>query len=166
VSSSVNQLSSILKKLDPGYPPVIHFVDQDFEQNYHSQQRVGTLASIFGSLAILISCMGLFGLATFSAAQRVKEIGIRKVLGATVLQIAGLLSSDFLGLIVLSACIAFPLGWMGMQHWLQQFDYRASIGGWIFLAVGIPALLIVLATVGVQAVRAAVADPASSLRSE
>ena len=166
VAASVASISSILKRMDPEYPPIVHFVDQDFALNYYSQQRVGALASIFGSLAVLISCMGLFGLATFAAEQRVKEIGIRKVMGASVLKITSMLSADFLKLVALAALIAFPLGWMGMHQWLQQFDYRVGIGWTIFAAAGMSAALIVLATVSVQAVKAAMANPVRSLRSE
>jgi putative ABC transport system permease protein len=163
---SVGQLETILKKLNPGYPAVIHFVDQDFERNYRSQKITGSLSGIFGLLAILICCMGLFGLAAFAAEQRIKEIGIRKVLGARVYQIAGLLTADFLKLVILSALIAFPFGWVSMTDWLQQFDYRISVGWWVFLVAGLSAFGIVLITVGFQAIRAALANPVDNLRNE
>jgi putative ABC transport system permease protein len=147
VAASIATIGTILKRIDPEYPPVVHFVDQDFARNYFSKQRVGALATIFGSLAVLISCMGLFGLATFAAEQRVKEIGIRKVMETSALKITGTLSADFLKL---AALIAFPLGWMGMHRWLQQFDYRVEIGWKIFAAAGMSAALIVLATVSMQ----------------
>ena len=166
LARSVQLLERMLSKLNPGYPPVIQFADQDFEQNYSSQQLTGAMASVFGTLAILICCMGLLGLTIFAAELRRKEISIRKVLGASVYQITTLLSADFLKLVVLAALVAFPLGWLAMQNWLQQFDYRIVIGWWLFLAVIAFGFLIALATTMMQTLRAAVENPIKNLKKE
>jgi ABC-type antimicrobial peptide transport system permease subunit len=121
---------------------------------------------VFAALAIVISCLGLFGLAAYTAERRTKEIGIRKVLGASVPGIAGLLSKDFLQLVLLSCIIAFPLAWWAMNSWLQDFQYRISIHWWVFVAAGILSVLIALATISFQAIKAAVANPVKSLRTE
>ena len=117
-------------------------------------------------LAILIACLGLFGLVTYAAEQRIREIGIRKVLGASVSNIAGMLSTDFLKLVIISAAIAFPLAWWTMDKWLQSFAYRVNISWWVFLIAGILALFIALITVSFQSIKAAVANPVKSLRTE
>jgi putative ABC transport system permease protein len=163
LARSVEQLQDILKKLSPGYPPVIHFVDQDFEQNFSRQRLTGALASVFGVLAIIISCMGLFGLTIFAAELRRKEISIRKVLGASVFQITRLLSANFLKLVMLAALIAFPLGWLAMHDWLEQFDYRISIGWWLFLSVMIFGFFIAFATMTLQTIKAALESPVKNL---
>jgi putative ABC transport system permease protein len=163
LARSVEQIQGILKKINPGYPPVIHFVDQDFEQNFNRQRLTGSLASVFGVLAVIISCMGLFGLTIFAVELRRKEISIRKVLGASVYQITGLLSADFLRLVMLAALIAFPLGWLAMHDWLQQFDYRISIGWWLFLSVMIFGFFIALTTTMLQTLRTALEPPVKNL---
>jgi len=117
-------------------------------------------------LAIVIACLGLFGLITYAAEQRVKEIGIRKVLGASVSNITGMLSKDFLKLVIISSAIAFPLAWWGTHKWLEGFAYRVSIGWWVFCIAGILALLIAVLTISFQAIKAAVASPVKSLRTE
>jgi ABC-type antimicrobial peptide transport system permease subunit len=164
LASSIQQLERILKKINPGYPPVIQFVDQDFEQNYHRQQLTMALASVFGTLAIIICCMGLLGLTIFAAELRRKEISIRKVLGASVFQITRLLSADFLKLVVLAAVIAFPLGWLAMHNWLQQFDYRMTIDWWLFLGVIAFGFFIALVTIMLQTLRTAVENPVKNLK--
>jgi putative ABC transport system permease protein len=166
LAKSVQQLEHILSTINPGYPPVIQFADQDFEQNYRSQQLTGALASVFGTLAILICSMGLLGLTIFAAELRRKEISIRKVLGASIYQIARLLSGDFLKLVILAALIAFPLGWLAMRNWLQQFDYRVVFGWWLFLAVIAFGFLIALATTLIQTLRTAVENPIKNLKRE
>jgi putative ABC transport system permease protein len=133
---------------------------------YKDDQRTGTLFSVFAIAAILISCLGLFGLATYTAQVKTKEIGIRKVLGASVTSLIRLLSKEFIVLIVTAFVIATPIAWYFMSKWLQDFAYRLNINWWIFLVTGLLAIIIALLTVGFQAVKAAVANPVKSLRTE
>ena len=133
---------------------------------YRAEQRAGTIALIFSVLAIFIACLGLFGLATFIAEQRTKEIGIRKVLGASVQGIVGMLSKDFLKLVTIAFMIAVPVAWYAMNVWLRGFAYRISLSWWIFIAAGVAAFLIALITVSFQAIKAAIANPVTSLRTE
>ena len=142
------------------------FLDDAFNNMYQAERRVGKIALSFAVLAIFIACLGLFGLATYIAEQRTKEIGVRKVLGASVSNIVSMLSKDFLKLVLISAIIAFPLAWWAMNKWLQDFAYRVNIGWWIFIAAGFIALLIAVITVSTQAIRAAIANPVKSLRTE
>ena len=141
-------------------------MDDDFNATYEAEQRVGKIALSFSVLAIFIACLGLFGLVTYAAEQRTKEIGIRKVLGASVSNIVQLLSKDFLKLVFLSAVVAFPLAWWAMHQWLQDFAYRINIGWWVFVIAGFTAVFIALITVSFQAVRAALANPVDNLRTE
>ena len=166
VKSLVSKVESTWKKMAPGMPFSYRFLDDAFEQMYRTEQRTGKLAMAFAVLAILIACMGLFGLATYAAEQRIKEIGIRKVLGASVNNIVEMLSKDFLKLILISAIIAFPLAWWAMHSWLQDFAYRIDMPWWVFLLAGVIALFIALATVSFQAIRAALSNPVKSLRTE
>ncbi|HXR83702.1 MAG TPA: ABC transporter permease [Hanamia sp.] len=166
LQKTITKLQGIVQKADPTQSFDYHFVDKDFEQKFHYQQFIGSLATIFGCLAIFISCLGLFGLASFVAEQRKKEIGVRKVLGASVHGITALLSKDFLKLVFISCLIAFPVAWWMMNNWLQNYDYRTDLSLWIFAAAGVGALLITLLTVSFQAIKAAVANPVKSLRSE
>jgi Predicted permease. len=133
---------------------------------YTSEQRVGKIAIIFSTLAILIACLGLFGLATFIAEQRTREIGIRKVLGASVQGIVGLLSKDFLKLVTISFIIAAPVSWWIMNYWLNDFVYRIRVEWWIIGIAGIFALLIAMGTVSFQAIKSAIANPVKSLKTE
>ena len=166
IQRTISKLQSIVQKADPTQSFDYHFVDKDFEQKFRSQQFIGSLATIFGCLAIFISCLGLFGLASFVAEQRKKEIGVRKVLGASVHGITRLLSKDFLKLVFISCLIAFPIaGWI-MHNWLQSYEYRTNLSWWIFAAAGVGALSITLLTVSFQAIKAAIANPIESLRSE
>jgi putative ABC transport system permease protein len=142
------------------------FMDSDFDGLYRAEQRMGQLSILFSALVILIACLGLFGLAAYAAEQRTSEIGIRKILGASIPNIVGLLSKDFGRLIGLAILIATPLAWVGMDKWLQNFAYRATISPWLFvLAAGI-VVLIAAATTIYQSFRAAVANPVDTLRSE
>ncbi len=141
-------------------------MDEVFQQRYLSETMVGKLTNYFAGIAIIISCLGLFGLAMFTAQQRTKEIGIRKVLGASVTGIVAMLSKDFLKLVLLANIIAWPLAWYFMNDWLQNFAYRISINWWIFGTAALATLLIALVTVSFQAVRAAIANPVRSLRRE
>ncbi|MEO6722249.1 MAG: ABC transporter permease [Ferruginibacter sp.] len=160
------QIEGVMKKANPSYPFNYVFVDDQFNNMFRSEMLVSKLSRLFATLAIIISCLGLFGLASYTAEQRTKEIGIRKVLGASVKGITGLLSKDFLQLVFVSCLIAFPVAWWAMNNWLQNFQYRTSINWWIFIAAGVLAILIALFTVSFQAIRAAVANPVKSLRTE
>ncbi|HET6994153.1 MAG TPA: ABC transporter permease [Chitinophagaceae bacterium] len=154
------------KAMVPERPFSYRFLDDAFNQMYDEEQRVGKIAMSFALLAIIIASLGLFGLATYMAEQRTKEIGVRKVLGATVGNIVSMLSRDFLRLVVIAAVFAFPLAWWFMHSWLQDFAYRVNISWWIFIAAAVIALLIALATVSFQAIKAAIANPVKSLRTE
>ncbi len=160
------KLASVFKKTDASTPFDYHFIDQDFERKFKQQKFVGALASIFGGLAIFISCLGLFGLSAFVAEQKRKEIGIRKVLGASVSSIAQLLSKEFLKLVLVSCFIAFPIGYWFMLHWLQDYEYRVNIDWPVFALTAIITLLIAFATISFQSIKAALANPVKSLRSE
>jgi len=154
------------KKFNPKYPFDYLFADDIFQQQYKSEMMIGQLATIFTGLAIFISCLGLFGSTMFMAEQRTKEIGIRKVLGASVTSIVGLLSIDFLRLVLFANLLAWPIAYYAMNSWLQDFAYRIAISWWIFALAGISALVIALLTVSFQAVKAAVANPGKSLHTE
>ena len=166
VNQLIAQVQSKWKSLASGLPFRYRFLDESFDEMYRSEQRVGKIALVFSVLAIFIACLGLFGLATFIAEQRTKEIGIRKVLGASVQGIVQMLSKDFMKLVAISFVIAAPLAWYFMNKWLQDFAYRVSISWWIFVAAGLAALLIALLTVSFQAIRAAISNPVKSLRTE
>jgi ABC-type antimicrobial peptide transport system permease subunit len=159
-------LESIFKKYNPGSPFLYSFIDDEYAKKFLAEQRIGNLASVFASLAIFISCIGLFGLASFVAEQRTKEIGVRKILGAGVFTLWGLLSRDFLKLVIISFCIAMPLAWYGMSKWLMNYEHRTGISWWIFAASGSGLLLITLLTVSFQSLRAATMSPVNSLRTE
>ena len=137
-----------------------------FKNYVDTEVRVGKLATFFAILAIFISCLGVFGMASFTAEQRTKEIGVRKVLGATVLNVWQLLNKDFVWLVIIAFIIAVPLSYYFMYNWLQNYTYRTTLSWWIFAATGIGALLITLLTVSFQAVKAAIANPVKSLRTE
>src|SRR6202012_5782545 len=162
----VGQIGDIWRQMAPSQPFAYQFMDDAFENIYRTEQRMGGISLSFSLLAIFIACLGLFGLAAYAAEQRTREIGIRKVLGASVGGIVSLLSRDFLRLVVVSAVLAFPLAWWAMHHWLQDFAYRITIGWEIFVLAGGIALGIALVTVSFQAVKAALANPVKSLRSE
>ena len=157
---------AIFKKYNASYPFDYQFVDQEYASNFDNEQRTKTMAALFAALAVFISCLGLFGLSAYVAESRVKEIGVRKVLGASVSNIAGLLSLDFVRLVLISVAIGSPLAWYGMNRWLSDYTYRITIGWGIFVVGGLLAIVIALATVSFQAVRAARANPVKSLRSE
>jgi putative ABC transport system permease protein len=164
--SAIAAAEKIWKKYNPSLAFNYEFLDDTYTKMYKSDQRTGSLFNIFAAIAIFISCLGLFGLATFTAERRFKEIGIRKVLGASVGQIIGLLSKDFLLLVLLSFLIAAPVAWFFMSRWLQDFVYRIDLSWWIFALAGVLALVIAFATVSMQSIRAAVANPVKSLRTE
>ncbi len=163
---AVAQIESVIKKDNPLYPFQYRFVDEQFNQMFLSEMLVSKLSRVFAVLAICISCLGLFGLAAFTAERRTKEIGIRKVLGAGVMRLAGMLSGEFMKLIGISSLIAFPIAWYAMHSWLQNYAYHITINWWVFLAAGVTSILIALITISFQTIRAAVVNPITSLRSE
>ncbi|MFB0496357.1 putative ABC transport system permease protein [Mucilaginibacter sp. OAE612] len=150
---------------NPATPFEYHFLDQEFDDMYKVEQRIGSILTAFTLVTIFISCLGLFGLAVFSTRQRVKEVGVRKVLGASVFSIVKLVSGDFLKLVIISVIIASPIAWYVMHKWLQDFAYKISIQIWVFIAAGTVAILIAFITVSVQSLKAALANPVKSLRS-
>jgi putative ABC transport system permease protein len=166
IPSILKQVESKWKTMAPGMPFSYRFMDDSFDDLYRTEQRVGSLALIFSILAIVIACLGLFGLATFIAEQRTKEIGIRKVLGSSVTGIVQLLSTDFLKLVAIAFILAVPIAWYAMHRWLEDFAYRIDISWWIFISAGVLALLIAFVTVSFQAIKAAIANPVKSLRTE
>ena len=166
VASNIKEIGAILKKYNPDNPYDPWFVDQTNERKFEGTKRVGSLASIFSGLAIFISCLGLFALAAYMAENRTKEIGVRKVLGASVTSISTLLSKDFLKLVIISFVIASPIAWWAMHSWLSNFEYHIRISPWIFIATGIFSMLVAVITISFQSVRAALANPVKSLRSE
>jgi len=159
-------MEKVYKKFNPGFPFKYYFTDDEIMNNYKAEYTVSKLSRYFAFLAIFISCLGLFGLVTFTAEQKTKEIGIRKVLGASVTGIIGMLSKDFLKLVLIAAVIAFPVAWWMMHKWLNDFEYRVDIGWWVFVVAGVAALLIALLTISFQSIKAAVANPVKSLRTE
>ncbi len=160
------KIEKVYKTYNPAQPFDYQFVDDEYTKKFNNEVRIGKLASFFASLAIFISCLGLFGMAQFMAEQRTKEIGVRKVLGASVFSLWGLLSRDFVGLVIISLFIATPTAWYFMHGWLQSYQYRSEIAWWIFALTGAAALIITLLTVSYQSIRAALANPVRSLRSE
>jgi ABC-type antimicrobial peptide transport system permease subunit len=163
---SIEKIKAVFTKYDPASPFEYKFVDEDYARKFESEERVGKLASSFAILAIFISCLGIFGLASFVAEQRTKEIGVRKVMGASVFNLWSMLSKDFVVLVIVSLCIAMPVAFYFMNEWLHKYDYHTGISWWIFAASGAGALLITLCTVSYQSIKAALANPVNSLRSE
>lgn len=169
-TTDVSGLLSTMKKQWDAYntdePFTYAFMDDLYNKTYAAEQTTGTILNIFSLLTIFVACLGLFGLATYTAEQRTKEIGIRKVLGASVMQVTQMLSKEFLKLVLIASLIAFPAAWWAMNKWLQIFAYRININWWIFIVAGFAALLIALLTVSFQAIKAAIANPVKSLRTE
>lgn len=163
---NIASLKSIFEKYNPSYEVNYRFADEEYAKKFSDVKRTGTLASLFALLTIIISCLGLFGLASYMAENRKKEIGVRKVLGASVPGITALLSKDFLKLVCVSYAIAAPLAYWGVHTWLKSFPYRVTIHWWVFVVSGLTALLIALVTVSFQAIKAATSNPAKSLRTE
>jgi putative ABC transport system permease protein len=163
---AIKKLVSIFNKYNPSYPYDYNFEDASYAAKFNSEVLVGKLAAIFAGLAIFISCLGLFGLAAYVAEQRNKEIGIRKVLGASVSQIWLLLTGDFIILVLISCIIASPIALYFLQHWLLNYDYRITIGPWVFIAAAMAAVTITVVTISVQAIKAAIANPVKSLRTD
>ena len=166
IKQTLATIEAVSKKYNSKYPFDYSFVDDDLKRQYHSEMTVGQLAGVFAFIAIFISCMGLFGLSMFMAEQRTKEIGIRKVIGASVSGIVALLSQNFLVLVVIAFLIASPVAWWAMNKWLQDFAYRTDIGWTVFAGTALMALCIAMLTISFQAIRAAIANPVKSLRTE
>jgi putative ABC transport system permease protein len=165
-SSAIADAQKVWKEYSPEFPFNYSFLDADFNKLYRADQRTGSLFNVFALVAITISCLGLFGLATYTAQAKTKEIGIRKVLGASIANITNLLAREFIILVLIAFIIATPIAWWAMNKWLQDFAYRINIGWGVFAAAGIAALLIAFATISVQAIKAAIANPVKSLRTE
>jgi putative ABC transport system permease protein len=166
LTKAIPEIEKVLKNIIPAAPFDYKFVTDDYANKFAAEERVGTLATFFSALAIIISCLGLFGLASFVAEQRTKEIGIRKVLGASVANVCQMLSKDFVVLVIIACLIAIPLAGYFMNSWLEKYQYRSEISWWIFALSGTGALLVTILTVSFQAVKAALANPVKSLRSE
>jgi ABC-type antimicrobial peptide transport system permease subunit len=163
---AIAQLTAIFDKYNPVYPYTYAFADESYAAKFNLELLIGKLSGLFAGLAIFISCLGLFGLAAYMAEQRTKEIGIRKVLGASVSQIWLLLSKEFIILVLISSVIASPIAFYFLQNWLQKYSYRISIGTAVFFWASLTAVAITLATISFQAIKAALVNPANSLRSE
>jgi putative ABC transport system permease protein len=166
IPATLATIKDTWQKYLPDLPYQYTFLDENFAKLYQSEQRQGSIFIIFACLAIFIACLGLFGLSAFSITQRIKEIGVRKVLGASVSTIVALLSKDFLKLVVMAAILAFPVAWYAMHKWLEDFAYRISIQWWVFAVAAILAAFIALVTVSLQAIKAALTNPVKSLRTE
>ena len=165
-SDAVKKIEEVFKKADPGSPVDISFVDEDYARKFGNEKRIGELATIFAILAIFISCLGLFGLASFVAEQRTKEIGIRKVLGASVSNLWRMLSQDFIVLVIISSMVAIPLSYYFTSDWLKQYEYRTDISWWIFASASLGGIIITMVTVSYQAIKASLMNPVKSLRTE
>jgi ABC-type antimicrobial peptide transport system permease subunit len=163
---ALSEIEAVFKKFNPAQPFEFKFADEEYSKKFFNEERIGKLTGFFAILAIFISCLGLFGMASFVAEQRIKEIGIRKVLGASVFSVWHLLSKDFILLVTISLFIAVPLAYYFMNDWLQGYHYRTGISWWIFAIAGAGALIVTLLTVSIQSVQAALTNPIKSLRTE
>src|SRR4030095_13824986 len=162
----LSKIEGVFKKFNPAAPFDYTFNNEDYARKFSDEERIGNLATFFTILAIFISALGLFGLASFVAEQRKKEIGVRKVLGASTYRLWRMLSKEFTLLVIISCFIAIPLAWYYLNGWLEQYEYRTIIPFWIFIVSAIGALAITLITVSFQAIKAAIANPVKSLRTE
>jgi len=166
IKEGLNKIEPVFRKYNPGSPFVYKFTEEEYAKKFSDEKRLSNLTTVFAILAIFISCLGLFGLASFVAEQRTKEIGIRKVMGASVFNLWRLLSNDFVILVIVSCAIAIPLTWYFLNEWLQQYEYRTAISWWIFAVAGFGALVITLLTVSFHAIKTAIANPVKNLRTE
>ncbi len=166
LNNSIKQVETLFRKYNPAYPFEYRFADQDFDKKFTSISRIGNLVNVFAVLALCITGLGLFGLASFTAEQRTKEIGIRKVMGASVSSVVILLSKDFTRLVTVAFIIAAPLAWWVMDNYLERYPYRITINWWILPFTGLFALIIAVLIVSIQGIRAAVSNPVDSLRTE
>ena len=165
-ADNLKKMEVIFKKYNPEYPFDYKFVDEEYARKFENEKLQGTLAALFSGLTIFISCLGLFGLATYMAENRTKEIGVRKVLGASNTGIAALMSKDFVKLVIISFVIAAPISYWGMYKWLSDYAYRVNIEWWVFGIACFLSVMIAIMTVSYQAIKAAMANPVKSLRSE
>jgi ABC-type antimicrobial peptide transport system permease subunit len=165
-ASNIAAVANVFKKYNPQYPFSYHFIDEEYARKFSNEQTTGILTAFFAGLTIFISCLGLFGLAAYMAENRIKEIGIRKVVGASVANITALLSRDFLVLVLIAMLIASPVSWWAMDKWLSSYSYHVCITWWIFAQAGLLSILVASITVSFQAIKAALANPVKSLRSE
>jgi putative ABC transport system permease protein len=163
---AIDKVTAVFKQYDPSSPFTYLFSDEEYAKKFADEERTGKLAGFFTILAIFISCMGLFGMASFMAEQRIKEIGVRKVLGASVANLLGLMSKEFITLVGIALLIAIPLGYYFMSRWLIKYQYHTGLSWWIFAATAAGAMAITLLTISYQSIKAAVANPVKSLRSE
>jgi ABC-type antimicrobial peptide transport system permease subunit len=166
IQRDLKEIEQVVKTYNPDYPFEYSFTDAEFDKLFKTEALAQNLAGIFGGLAVFISCLGLFGLASYTTQRRSKEIGIRKILGATANNITSMISSDFLKLVGLSFIIAFPVAWLIMHSWLQSYEYRTPIYWWVFGGVGMATLICTMLTVGFQTLKAALRNPTEVLRSE
>jgi putative ABC transport system permease protein len=166
IGGTLDEIKRVWMSFAPEWPFDYLFLDDNFEKQYRAEQRLGKIFGAFGFIAIFIACLGLFGLAAFTAGRRTREIGIRKVLGATASGIVNLLSREFIKLVLVANVIAWPAAYFAMNKWLQSFAYRIDISWWIFALAGMLTLLIALLTVSAQAIKAALANPVEALRYE
>jgi putative ABC transport system permease protein len=163
---TITAVEQLYNKFNPGFPFTFNFLDEAYRQQYESETRVSVLSKYFAGLAIIISCLGLFGLAAFTAQKRRKEIGVRKVIGASTKDITVMLSKDFLRLVLIALIISFPISWWLMHSWLQSFAYRISITPFVFAIAALSVVAVTLVTISFQALKAATANPVKSLRTE
>ncbi|MEJ7678094.1 MAG: FtsX-like permease family protein [Segetibacter sp.] len=166
LSKALVKIENVFKKYDPESSFEYQFTDEEYARKFGDEERIANLSTVFAVLAIFISCLGLFGLASFMAEQRKKEIGVRKVLGATVVNLWQLLTKDFIMLVIISLLIATPVAYYLTHNWLQNYEYRTELSWWIFAIAGLGALAITLLTVSFQAIKAAIANPVKNLRTE
>ncbi len=166
VQEGLAKIEKVFRKYNPAAPFEYKFTDEDYARKFEDEKRIGNLSTFFAILAVFISCLGLFGLASFVAEQRTKEIGVRKVLGASIFNLWKMLSKDFVNLVIISCAIAIPLAWYFLHQWLQKYTYRTNISWWIFVLAGMGAMVITLLTVSFQAIKAAMMNPVTSLRTE
>jgi len=166
MADNLAQAEKIFKQYNPAYPFEYRFIDEAYARKFQTEQKIGSLVTWFAGLTIFISCMGLFALVAYMAETRRKEIGIRKVLGASVYDITYMLSKEFLILVLISIAVASPIAWWAMEKWLTNYAYRTNIPWWLFIAVGGISLCIALLTVGFQAIKAATANPVEAIKSE
>jgi putative ABC transport system permease protein len=166
ISSAINKVQKQWKNFTRDTPFEYSFLDEEFGALYRSEQRMSVIFTLFTALSIFVACLGLFGLTAYSAERRRKEIGIRKVLGASVQNVVAMLSGEFVKMILIASLIAFPVAWLAMNKWLEEFAYRINIEWWVFVIAGAVTMFIALATVCFQSVKAAIANPVNSLRTE